>query len=1593
MASVDENMAGATLVAVATANATSVSVDDERFEVAGGNLKLKDDMSLDFEGDDGGSVDVTITASGDGESAMHTVTVTINDVQEASTIDVRDNEVVPVKGVNTSLTIDENTVHDGKGGAPLALIEVIDPDAADPTTGDDAVAAVSIGGDMAAYFQVILDPEQGLWLAMTDGTTFDYETVGGEIMLTVSYTDSAGETVSTEVTVTINDVNEAPMASDMEVPDAVFEGGEENSMTVDLKALFSDPDGDALTYRLSDNAPDWLTFSVTTSGSGADQTIMGTISGTPPADMTGSIDGVSIIAMDAGGMTAEATLDVVVDAENDAPSRVELRITEADGTVVRVTAVEVDENARGAVLVAVRVHDEDDARHPHGQHDFTFEVDGEADDRFEVTMDGHLKLKDDVALNHEATEEFSLKIIATDRHVTEPGEDEDHTNASASQSITVTVKDVEAGDGPVALKTIGDWWVTVHDDLDEEDVRAGDWLSFGLDTTGTDAAFTDEDKDDLTYEISVVDSDGSVVDWLQISDSGKITNKADMLPERGVYTVTVTATDEGDNSAQTSFHLAVALSDDNDRDNDRPDIRDVEEFDYTEGSGAQKVASFSVRDDDIAIAPHPYGVLKVTLSGSHANRFKVTEVGRDEDSVHYEIWTKSDAELAVDAKGMPLKTPIPALDHEDGDEVDLTVSVTDAPGYADVESRTDEKVITIDIEDAADEAPVFSQTTIADDEEDARWTVGRKVDAMTKEGTTTITVDQEQDKVVVVVQLFEVWSDPDTDVDELTFDVDGRGGLPPWVSVYGPDEWEEVYDRRDDVNSGDGPSGVRDGDHVVVIVIDRSAADGENSDLDGASFMISAEDDEGNATSETISIAITNTNVNITPDPRNPVVSIEGDIDGIAPLMIEFDADQDPDIKNGEHPVLVVYTWMHDNATPDDATDDVTVMVSSTPQPYVLDADNNRVNDHVGRKITAKVEYYEIDPQTSAVAAVQSYMATSDTVEAQDPVPARTSVSFDVLTGASGVVVDITATGAAAESTGVARLEASTDGESGWITVARATADTSGAGGLADDVTLNVDANSDATNGDGGGLYYRVVYAYTDEDDESQTATSEVLQLGDVADPITGTTTDIISAATPAAGETIRINSQGNDAEIQWQMLSSRPGSQWMDIEGATGLELDVTSAHAGNMLRAKITFTADDNPATTETDEEGWVVWVEYTEVLTVSGATTDTDPSNTQANHLLRVELDQKSAAPGAVQKTKIATFDASSLFFDADGDDLTYTITTVTPDLDDAATSATDPGTDAVLGTGGSVYRVFTAQWNETDSVSETTDDVQQSFSIDRDTGMVTYFTDLEQNHDGTDTDGTGNTLTFTISAADAAGTPATATVMVRVNVTPTAINLNDATSPAADLPAPGMGVTGTALTVADDTNTPADDDSDPDLLTFMDDDENAATTVATINVMDQNLVTDKFGMHKVTLSGRGADQFEVVGEDTTDNDGSTWEIRLKDDATFDFEALATAAEKQAGATSITLSITVTATDGGGLVTKGVFSVVLVDADTDDDPVTVPTTPITPPDPEVPGLEDDADDSDNDGPVIPPPDGGAFIDDLLDQFVISIDDIDIA
>ena len=1148
-------------------------------------------------------------------------------------------------------------------------------------------------------------------------------------------------------------------------------------------------------------------------------------------------------------------------------------------------------------------------------------------------------------------------------------------------------------------------------------------------------AFSDQDGDDLTFSVAVADSAGDSVDWLQIDNKGRLTNKEGMLPERGVYTVTVTATDEPDadgntNSTDTSFKLAVAISDDGDRDNDRPDIRDVIEYDYTEGDGARKVAEFTIRDDDLEIAPHPYGLHEVKLSGTYASRFKLVELGdedNDPQTAQYAIWTKSAAELAVGADGKALTTPVKPIDYDapNGvqEEIDITVTVTDGNGGTLLdEAETDSRDITIDIDDAPDAPPAFSDSIEHDDVK-----VGRTTDKDTKLGTTTLTVNQEEsDKIVVVVQLSEVWSDTDSDEDDLEFTAD-TSDLPDWVTVYGPDDWEDIHERRRDVDEErDGP-GIRDGDQVVVIVIDRTTGeDGDNVQTGTGlvSFTLTAEDGDDNSTTETISINVSDTNVAIVEDDDDPVVTITGTASGLGEVNMAFGADQDPDLDEPGDAVLVLYTWStlaeeDDEGTTevDESTVPTVIMVSTSPQSLALDGNSDRMNDYIGSKIIASVEYYEVDPETGMIAKSEPFEArTEDFIEAPDDdevLPA--DISFDFTTTEEGEAnLQVAITVANATATGpVVVLQVSESKDGGWITSTRDESPTLSA------VAFAVDSDADGENGDGGGLYYRVVLTYG-PDDERTTVTSHAIQLGDVETPDGDTEATDIIGGSPSdradIGDTLRINTGGEDAEVQWQLSNTMGG--YDDIDGATSLTLTVTNDQAGRMLRAKVTYmTNDDDPDTDDADESTYPSWVEYTELVPVSGEIENNAPATTQTDHEIRVKLPAttKVGQPAAI----VSDDSIEDLFFDSDDNDLTYSITEVTPNLADDMVDGTDAGYDAELSAGMQVYRSYTTT-RDSGTMVETMPVLQQTLAIDKSTGEITYFTDMSQTHDGNAEDGAGNTLVVMVSATDGIGeTPASVTipVTVRINVAPTAIEMQSFDEmdigDAANLPVPklvaGKHTAGTALQVEDGE----DANSVPDDLTFMDDTEYDAVKVADLNVMDQNLTTDDFGTHKITLGGKGANMFEARETDDDETDGSTWGLWLKKDATFNFEALKGATDTG----STTLYITMTATDKGGLSTKGVFTVKVMDVkDTDadleaaekvearketakekEDKAKEEADKIKDEGPDVPGLKDDSDDGDDDGAVPPPPEDATMSfapgDDLLDSFVLAIDDIDVA
>ena len=109
--SVAENAAGAVVGTLTVADpdagdSQSFQVSDSRFEVVDGQLKLKDGVSLDHEGEP--SVNVTVTATDSaGHQIQQTFTITVGDVNEAQ----------------TALTLGDNTVAENAAGAVIGALD------------------------------------------------------------------------------------------------------------------------------------------------------------------------------------------------------------------------------------------------------------------------------------------------------------------------------------------------------------------------------------------------------------------------------------------------------------------------------------------------------------------------------------------------------------------------------------------------------------------------------------------------------------------------------------------------------------------------------------------------------------------------------------------------------------------------------------------------------------------------------------------------------------------------------------------------------------------------------------------------------------------------------------------------------------------------------------------------------------------------------------------------------------------------------------------------------------------------------------------------------------------------------------------------------------------------------------------------------------------------------------------------------------------------------------------------------------------------------------------------------------------------------
>ena len=1069
---------------------------------------------------------------------------------------------------------------------------------------------------------------------------------------------------------------------------------------------------------------------------------------------------------------------------------------------------------------------------------------------------------------------------------------------SKTQVVTVTVND--KNDAPEAIDEIGNWWVTVDDDLIAEDVGKGDVLTFSIETGdgmgGGDAnpAFTDEDSGDtLTFSIS-----GPA--WLEIDPmTGEMTNVKGMLPTEGTHSVTVTATDMGDDrmeeentdgaSASVTFMITVLVSDD--ASNATPIVtvqRSQVSGTYTEGSGEMKVGTVSVTDDDFGNAPHPFGVLagdKPVLSDT-AN-FELSEnYSQNGNTRTWDILVKA----------------MNNLDHEEGIRVTVTATATDGVGATDADD------LTLVIGDA-NEAPEFGYDDgVGDDDLDgvAETSTVVEADAM---GNYSVTVEQDAtDTTVLWLNMVDYWNDEDSgdDDDELDFGVSADAS---WISVnFGrwgdvklgadgvEDDATDPDDDPDDDLTWGGPGGTEpdDEDMVAVVTIDRTAMDGDTSQSDGGTITLTAEDEAGAEGTGTIAVNVTDENVDMAEDAM--AVRINGSPREGYGLTASFNHRLDPDLANGDSPVLVVYNWY----TVDDGTQSTDPIMTSYGSSGTL----MLTQDHVDMNIRVIVTYYETNGTAgttngdilAAIAGNGGMATTTDTVvNVQDAGTADFvfTTSGDVLQAEVSIDdedgVDMTVDPDPDDDPGtppVYTWQVSVNGVGGWTDVTDA--DTS-------------DKSIDLSSGHVAGRHYRLVVTYTDEGgNPNERIESGTVRIGALDDPddapsITGTL---------GVGGTLIVDSGGGS--VRWQKMDD---GQWVDIAGATG-DLTLTDYHGGMMLRALVTYTdADGTTAIVAAAMAG-------TTTLVVPAGTTNRAPVNLMDAEFTGAVMrpDDEDEDP-AIISTFEETVDLASLFQDADGDRLTFTVT------------RGDGGVNGQLSNG-------------------------DFANLDAATGKLTFITDNSGGHDDDSGDGDGNVVTFTVTANDGNGGSTTATVGLRLDVAPTGFQ---------------AGATATANLDEGELGT--------------------EHSVGLLNVQDENDPEHAFGQYKWTVSDT---RFEIT-EDDTDTSQAT--LTIKEGAEF----VANATD----GTAATVTVTVTATGSMGDVTH---KVVVTVANTDD------TNNIVAPGEEdtVPGLKDDdsdgddeeddntgtgTDDSDHDGGLPPPDPAMMFEDNLLDEFILAIDDIDIA
>ena len=796
---VDENAAGATVGAVMVSDYdaadaglgdANISVSDDRFEVVGGMLKLKDGVSLDHESEDSVMVTVTVTDTGtNGEalSASAEVTVTVNDLNENPKIEVKDGETPD--GMMARSVISENAT------GLVGEITVSDVD-------DGDVLTVSV--PMDSGFAVTTDAEGGYWLELTDAVDFETHQ---SVTVTVTVEDDAGGSASFDATVQITDTNEDPtiMVTGLMPVDEDMANQEVGTIVVD------DVDaGDSLGAGNIEVSDDRFVVRANADGSLTLFLVQAI-----DAEEETSVD-VTLTVTDTGNglptvptRSADTTVTVMVAGENETPMISIGNGVTPDGMAASGMA---DENMADVPIAKITASDPEQGGLNHDSLTIVDENGMEVTDGpFMIAADpedGVSWLKLATAQDFETDGGTHTVIV----RVTDAG------GLYMDQAYTVTINNVNeapmASDGSGAVTAGEEMPATASGELMPMDYDAGTTFELSVQTDAMYGTFMVEDDGSWTYTI---DDENAAV--LALNEGAELTD-----------TIEVIVTDSGIPGADGTMHTMATVAITITGVNDDPKVEithgvPLGETAPTNGFIMENetgiVARIMVSDDDagdmLSVSVPMDSGFAVHDDGEGGHWLQVT------DPINFEMHKSVDVTVTVDDGNGGSNSVVATVHVIDADE-DPTIMVTDlTPPAEEVDENQDVATIVVNDVDAKDSLDA-GDIMVSDDrffvrtnsDDSLTLVLGRAIDA------------EKEASVEVTLTVTDTGSN--TDVETIT------------VMIVGENEPVDLTIETGVTEDGTAASGMADENVADVPLYKITAEDPEDGPLNHDSLMIVDED-------------------------------------------------------------------------------------------------------------------------------------------------------------------------------------------------------------------------------------------------------------------------------------------------------------------------------------------------------------------------------------------------------------------------------------------------------------------------------------------------------------------------------------------------------------------------------------------------------------------------------------------------------------------------------------------------------------------------------------------------------------------------------